>query len=98
MYLRNRLPSCLFLYFLTSVDGSVTHWIGATDVHAEALWIWVDGTPVAMGTPFWAPTEPNNWHGTEDCLSILSNTYSAGYFNDYTCSLEFFFICEDLSQ
>ena len=27
--------------------------IGATDEAIEGQWVWIDGTPVAMGSPFW---------------------------------------------
>lgn len=94
MYLSIHLSYCFPLYRLLSPDGAIAYWLGATDEHQEHLWLWVDGTFVPMGTPFWKPDEPNNLDGNENCLSFHNFT---GYFNDYACSMEFYFICQDVS-
>ncbi|XP_047496165.1 C-type lectin domain family 4 member D-like [Penaeus chinensis] len=30
------------------------YWVGANDTETEGEWAWLNGTPVRMGTPFWA--------------------------------------------
>ncbi|KAG0710779.1 C-type lectin domain family 17, member A [Chionoecetes opilio] len=66
------------------------YWIGGSDRYQEGSWHWVSGEPVAMGTPFWRPDEPQADGG---CLN-LSTPY--GYFNDYSCSQKSYFICQIL--
>ncbi|XP_050699284.1 CD209 antigen-like [Eriocheir sinensis] len=71
--------------------GKSSHWLGASDMHHEGSWTWVDGSPVAMGMPFWSFNEPNN-DGQEHCLEFWSA--GNGYFNDGQCSRVESFICQ----
>nr|ADK66338.1 C-type lectin [Eriocheir sinensis] len=86
------LMHLLWNHILAAYNGS-NHWIGATDQHEEGMWVWVDGTAVTMGTPFWKYEEPNNLHEDEHCLHL--NASSNGYFNDANCTLVYSFICQD---
>ena len=72
--------------------GKSEHWLGALDRHHEGSWIWVDGSTVTMGMPFWAFDQPDNFRGQENCLEF-SHTKS-GYFNDQQCSREVSFVCQ----
>ena len=53
---------------------------------------WIDGTPVAGGYTAWAPTNPSNSGGKEDCGHILGEA-GEGYanynrkWNDVPCYL-----------
>lgn len=66
-------------------------WIGGNDIDAEGQWRWVtSGNPLTFTD--WAPGEPNNTGGNEDCLLLLPNT--AYQWNDATCSTRSLYICE----
>ena len=41
-------------------------WLGGNDIEKEGVWKWTDCTPWELS--FWAPGEPTNSHGYEDCL------------------------------
>lgn len=43
-------------------------WIGATDALTEGDWYWQDGTKMIYNN--WAPREPDDWKGKEDCTVI----------------------------
>ncbi|XP_076027210.1 CD209 antigen-like protein C isoform X2 [Genypterus blacodes] len=66
-------------------------WIGLSDLDNEGQWRWVDGTGLTDGA--WAPGEPNNANGGEDCAEF-DKRYDA--FNDAGCSLERYSVCEKL--
>ncbi|CAL4221108.1 unnamed protein product [Meganyctiphanes norvegica] len=47
-----------FLYYLIKHinDNGLTghnYWVGGSDAAEEGTWVWMDGTPVKMGSPFW---------------------------------------------
>ncbi|KAL5010854.1 hypothetical protein ScPMuIL_013159 [Solemya velum] len=68
-------------------------WIGLNDRHREGEWTWLDDPNPPQFT-YWHPTEPNNMHGTENCVQLWSND---GLWNDQKCSTKFPFICEKFS-
>ena len=55
-------------------------WLGYTDDVSEGSFYWLDGSP--MGYTNWAPGEPNNSGGNEDCVQM----YPDGQWNDLNCS------------
>ena len=66
-------------------------WIGLHDRFTEDLFEWTDGTATSPGatTPgagfaAWAPGEPNDTGGDEDCVHFLSG--SPGLWNDGHCA------------
>ncbi|XP_052441473.1 C-type lectin domain family 10 member A-like [Carassius gibelio] len=73
--------------FVKNICGSDHFWIGLTDVEVEGRWKWVDGSTLTSGS--WAPKEPNNYQGNEDC----ANTYSSGWL-DTKCDSSVKWICE----
>jgi len=86
------------LLFIVSQAYNRTFWIGGNDRVEEGLWLWEDGSPVDMGSPFWVytsseTTEPSG--GTaENCL-ILNSDYHYLY-DDADCSAEYSAICQML--
>ena len=65
-------------------------WIGANrylqDETAKKFIVHETGQPIPK---LWAPGEPNNYNGTEECVEIVREG-----FNDYFCSFKKLFICE----
>nr|XP_006970224.1 CD209 antigen-like protein D [Peromyscus maniculatus bairdii] len=64
-------------------------WMGLSDVHNEATWHWVDGSPLSPGfVKYWNKGEPNNV-GDEDCAEFSSDGW-----NDIKCDTLNFWICK----
>ncbi len=55
-------------------------WIGYSDATAEGSFVWYDGSPISYTN--WAPGEPNDAGGVEDCTQI----YPDGSWNDLNCA------------
>ncbi|XP_026215255.1 C-type lectin domain family 4 member M-like isoform X1 [Anabas testudineus] len=69
-------------------------WIGLTDMETERKWKWVDGTPLT--TSYWSSHEPNGVPGRdEDCAEIKNYDLEESW-NDESCHLERFWICEKI--
>lgn len=65
-------------------------WIAVSDTAQEGNFVGVRGCSSTYRN--WAPWEPNNYHGNEDCVHFL--TYGL-YWNDLPCSgRELYCICE----
>ncbi|XP_026181801.1 ladderlectin-like [Mastacembelus armatus] len=60
-------------------DGTAA-WLGGTDAKQEGNWSWTDGTPFRYTN--WAPGQPDNWQGNENCLHI---TAEGKMWNDLNC-------------
>ncbi len=54
-------------------------WIGYSDAVTEGSYVWYDGAPLSYSN--WAPGEPNDAGGVEDCTQI----YPDGSWNDLNC-------------
>ncbi|KAG7214485.1 hypothetical protein INR49_022997 [Caranx melampygus] len=68
-------------------------WIGLTDEKAESQWTWVDGTPLT--TAYWAKGQPNSHEGkNQDCVEFWHRASGIGDWNDESCNIEQFFICQ----
>jgi gliding motility-associated-like protein len=55
-------------------------WIGFSDALLEGSFVWYDGAPITYSN--WAPNEPNNSGGNENCTQI----YPDGTWNDLNCN------------
>jgi hypothetical protein len=65
-------------------------WIGLSDVAQEGVWVWESG--VAYRYTKWAPFEPNNAGGSENCVG--TNFNGVGTWNDFTCTTVLPFACD----
>ena len=66
-------------------------WIGLNDQAVEGKFVWESGSPFSYDG--WAPGEPNDAGGAEDCTQ-LNRFYPEKGWNDEPCESPFFFICE----
>ncbi|CAG5129956.1 unnamed protein product [Candidula unifasciata] len=80
----------LMLFNLTGVRNS---WIGCDDKESEGRFIWKEDGQVLTKEEYglFAPGEPNNYRGAEDCVTILNS--AVGLF-DYNCSYSQYYVCE----
>ncbi|XP_052023698.1 CD209 antigen-like protein D isoform X5 [Apodemus sylvaticus] len=68
-------------------------WMGLSDLHNEATWHWVDGSPLSPSfTRYWNKGEPNNYGDEEDCVEFSGNGW-----NDLKCDTLIFWICKKVS-
>ncbi|XP_035687851.1 fibrillin-1-like isoform X1 [Branchiostoma floridae] len=75
-----------------ALGHSGTHyWIGCTDRQIEGIWRWSDGSSLSYTN--WAPTQPDNADGIQDC-GILYSIYGYAQWDDTECSTPYFFICQ----
>ncbi|XP_063739013.1 CD209 antigen-like protein E isoform X2 [Eleginops maclovinus] len=77
--------------FLTGFRAAA--WVGMTDRETEGTWVWVDGTPVNRQRLLWAPGQPDNSLGGEDCGDLRTMSQFLGL-NDSICSAREQWICE----
>jgi hypothetical protein len=63
-------------------------WLGLNDRAQEGDFAWTDGK--SRDFTAWAPGEPNNYGGDEDCTQMYG---SGGAWNDSTCTGKSNFIC-----
>lgn len=79
------------LQYLKLTTTKADFWIGASDLDTEGQWLWIDGTPVVMGAPYWVNYGCNNQiqpaGGTNQNCAIMENSLSY-YLNDVNCSYE----------
>uniref|UniRef100_A0A2I2Z5C2 C-type lectin domain family 4 member E n=1 Tax=Gorilla gorilla gorilla TaxID=9595 RepID=A0A2I2Z5C2_GORGO len=68
--------------------------IGLSDQVVEGQWQWVDGTPLTKSLSFWDVGEPNNIATLEDCATMRDSSNPRQNWNDVTCFLNYFRICE----
>lgn len=59
-------------------------WIGFNDETTEGTFVWYDQAPITYTN--WAPGEPNNSGGNEDCVQIYPAGANPGTWNDLSCT------------
>lgn len=69
---------------LVDIGQTGTIWIGLNDEQVEGTFVWYDQSPVTYSN--WAPGEPNNSGGNEDCVQIYPNGSNPGSWNDLPCT------------
>lgn len=69
---------------LSALGETGVIWIGLGDEDVEGEFEWYDQSPYG-GYTNWAPGEPNNSGGNEDCVQIYPTGGEAGLWNDEDC-------------
>ncbi|XP_078656974.1 uncharacterized protein LOC144903052 isoform X2 [Branchiostoma floridae x Branchiostoma belcheri] len=85
-----------FLLNLIAMHHPNNFWIGLDDQRNEGQWTWVDGTALGAGYAAWAPGEPNDMDGRQDCAYYWgARDYQ---WDDGQCNVfhRFSFICQVL--
>lgn len=77
--------------FLTGFSEAA--WVGMTDREKEGTWVWLDGTLVNKNKLQWAPGQPDNAFGGEDCGDLRAMNNFTGL-NDLKCANMLQWICE----
>ena len=74
-------------------------WLGANDQGKEGAWQWDDQTKFSWSK--WAPGEPNNLGGGQDCLLLVQDLWKKmgwsshqNVWDDATCPEKHAFICK----
>ncbi|KAH3702837.1 hypothetical protein DPMN_077863, partial [Dreissena polymorpha] len=61
-------------------------WVGAIDQHVEGRWHWDMNEDILWaGDLQWAPNQPDNWKGVEDCGTLRIGDNDPGKLNDLEC-------------
>ncbi|KAI8510158.1 hypothetical protein Bbelb_125860 [Branchiostoma belcheri] len=85
-----------FLLNLIAMHHPNNFWIGLDDQRNEGQWTWIDGTALGAGYAAWAPGEPNDMDGRQDCAYYWgARDYQ---WDDGQCNVfhRFSFICQVL--
>lgn len=69
---------------LNAINQTGTIWIGLNDEAVEGTFVWYDQSPVTYTN--WAPGEPNNQGGSENCVQIYPGGTAPGTWNDLSCT------------
>jgi len=75
--------------YLAAEKGTL--WIGASK-SGNVGWNWTNGKSVVKTR--WAPGEPNNKGGIENCVEVNAGGKPKGSWNDQRCSDKNGFVCE----
>ncbi|KAH9513401.1 hypothetical protein Btru_032911 [Bulinus truncatus] len=75
-------------FLRTKVKSNV--WIGANDMAVQRKFVWASNNNT-MITKMWAPYEPNDYIGREDCVHIWNKN---DLLNDISCNNQFDFLCQ----
>ena len=96
------LLTTLIFYFCRTIRRALMsfnadYWIGLNDIANEDSWRWVNGNRADKNdVMLWAPGEPNDEHGNEDCAVVVyRNSHSNGNLaNDIPCTTTKRAVCE----
>lgn len=78
LYVRAKLP------LPPQGNKIMSAWIGLSDLFTEGVFQWVTGEPLQYS--LWAPNEPNDFQGVEDCAGLLFEEDGNSTWNDSTCN------------
>ncbi|XP_019633221.1 PREDICTED: CD209 antigen-like protein C [Branchiostoma belcheri] len=76
-----------------SVSDGSAFWFGLHDQREEGRFEWVDGSSLRSYSS-WAPGEPDDSFGMEDCVSYSSMSFKKDKWNDENCRMPNHFICQ----
>jgi len=75
--------------------GVGSAWIGLSDLEAEGVFQWVDGTVWDGAVGGWLEGQPDDWQGGEDCAEIVSWGGERPW-NDLFCDWQIAAVCEQV--
>jgi hypothetical protein len=81
----------IFIFLEANKHSHDRYWIGLNDIHREGTFEWASGSPVHYTR--WAPGEPNDAGGNEDCVQI-NRYHPSDEWNDEPCDQLLRFVCE----
>ncbi|CAG5124221.1 unnamed protein product [Candidula unifasciata] len=82
----------MFLKNMAKTRQARLTWLGATDIFDEGTWEWASTGKEIFTFEDWAPQQPDEANGGEDCLDFFKD---ANYqWNDSPCDQAANFLCE----
>ncbi|XP_069172682.1 macrophage mannose receptor 1-like [Procambarus clarkii] len=78
----------IYLHIHDQAIESKSFWLAGSDMITEGTWLWTNGNPVPMGSPFWGASYPAPWiephmNPTLNCLGL--QTPGRHYFRAVDC-------------
>ncbi|XP_069172645.1 macrophage mannose receptor 1 [Procambarus clarkii] len=78
----------IYLHIHDQAIESKSFWLAGSDMITEGTWLWTNGNPVPMGSPFWGATTPApwiepKWNTTLNCLGLQAT--GKHYFRAVDC-------------
>lgn len=85
-------------YFMSILDSDFEEikifWLAGNDIVKEGIWKWAaNDVPINIKLD-WAPGEPNDMGGAENCLQARVRNK----LNDANCNVENFFMCQEVYE
>ena len=78
--------------FVVGLDGGFPWLGGQRDPTNGNNFVWSDGTPWDYSN--WAPEQPDDFKGIEDCVHMIDSTSDPYKWNDKKCSQKRTFVCK----
>jgi len=92
LYTPIELADDLALVKVLASGPRLDYWTALSDRDEEGTWLAPDGSPLTLN--HWAPGEPNDYGGWEDCTEILRDPSPGEHLNDLSCDSPNASVCD----
>ncbi|VDI36192.1 Hypothetical predicted protein [Mytilus galloprovincialis] len=89
--IETKAQSDILIHLAKTNGPGQSYWLGGRDDVIEGVWMWAS-TDREFNYTDWAPGQPDNYAGNENCLHLYAT--QAMKWNDMTCTYKNRFICE----
>jgi Lectin C-type domain len=105
LYGLQKVNECNFINNAFSVElryNNRPHWTAGMDISCPGKFQWCTGyrQSITNTSINWAPGQPDNQFGIEDCVQLTLNIgpWTSSAFYDASCSNSYFYICEVIAK